>query len=284
VKPYFTDSTGGIRIYHGDCREILPSLKADVVITDPPYGVGLTTKTSDYRQSAHFDSGESLKASTLYEDSPEHVKELIANVIPAALAVADRALIFPGTAMLWEYPRPAALGCVYTPNGAGRNAWGFTCAHPILFYGKDPYLKDGKGSRPNSFRTEQPNREHFDHPCPKPLEWMRWAVLRASRPGETIIDPFVGKRRTLVARPSASRSRNATARLQPRDSRKRYSISHHLQRNPPSQSHLTSETRGAQQMTTEQKLEAGLGVRRRCERTQGARAAKLARARARRPR
>jgi len=37
VKPYFTDSTGTITIFHGDCRELLPSLKADVVVTDPPY-------------------------------------------------------------------------------------------------------------------------------------------------------------------------------------------------------------------------------------------------------
>src|SRR6476659_3929264 len=34
--PYYSE--GGIAIYHGDCREILPSLdRVDVVITDPPY-------------------------------------------------------------------------------------------------------------------------------------------------------------------------------------------------------------------------------------------------------
>ena len=38
MTPYFTDSTGKIVIYNCDCREILPSLKADVVVTDPPYG------------------------------------------------------------------------------------------------------------------------------------------------------------------------------------------------------------------------------------------------------
>lgn len=38
MKPYYEH--GGITIYHGDCREILPHLKADAVITDPPYSSG----------------------------------------------------------------------------------------------------------------------------------------------------------------------------------------------------------------------------------------------------
>jgi site-specific DNA-methyltransferase (adenine-specific) len=38
MQPYY--SHGGITIYHGDCREILPDLNimADVVLADPPYG------------------------------------------------------------------------------------------------------------------------------------------------------------------------------------------------------------------------------------------------------
>ena len=33
----------GITLYHGDCREILPRLEGgsvNLVVTDPPYGVG----------------------------------------------------------------------------------------------------------------------------------------------------------------------------------------------------------------------------------------------------
>jgi site-specific DNA-methyltransferase (adenine-specific) len=197
MKPYY--ERDGIVIYHGDCREILPKMWADAVITDPPYGIGLIKKTSDYRDSQHFDEGESLKASVLYEDGPGHVRQLIADTMPLILESASRAMVFPGPAMLWAYPEPRAIGCVFTPNGAGRSAWGFQCMHPVLFYGSDPYLVDGKGGRPNSFRTEQPNTENIDHPCPKPLPWMRWAVTRASREGETILDPFMGSGTTLRA-------------------------------------------------------------------------------------
>ena len=42
MKPFYHDSRYGITIYHGDCRDILPTLEAgsvDLVLTDPPYGI-----------------------------------------------------------------------------------------------------------------------------------------------------------------------------------------------------------------------------------------------------
>ena len=37
MKPYYEHA--GLTIYHGDCREVLPTLsKVDLVLTDPPYG------------------------------------------------------------------------------------------------------------------------------------------------------------------------------------------------------------------------------------------------------
>ena len=41
MKPYYEDKW--VKIYHGDCREILPQLdvKVDLVLTDPPYGISL---------------------------------------------------------------------------------------------------------------------------------------------------------------------------------------------------------------------------------------------------
>lgn len=195
VTPYYQDDW--VTLYHGDAREW--DQRADALVTDPPYGVGLITKTSDYRQSRAFDNGASLRASVLYQDDPVYVRGLIEEVVPRLLGLVDRALVFTGPRMLFAYPEPTAVGCVFTPNGAGRSPWGFQVMHPILYYGKDPYLATGKGSRPSGFRDEQPNREKIDHPCPKPLSWMRWAVARASLEGETVLDAFAGSGTTLRA-------------------------------------------------------------------------------------
>jgi site-specific DNA-methyltransferase (adenine-specific) len=197
MKPYYEDDA--VTIYHGDSREIAPTLTADVLITDPPYGIGLVSKrNADYRVRG-FDHKGLPPASVIYEDSREHVEGLIASVVRVLVARIGRAVVFPGPKMLFAYPEPASIGAVWTPAGGGRTAWGFQCSHPILYYGKDPYLVDGKGGRPNGFKDDQPGREDLDHPCPKPLPWMLWAVNRASRPGETVIDPFMGSGTTLRA-------------------------------------------------------------------------------------
>ena len=40
MKPYF--ESGGVTIYHGDCRDVLPDLHdVGLVVTDPPYVFGI---------------------------------------------------------------------------------------------------------------------------------------------------------------------------------------------------------------------------------------------------
>ena len=44
MQPYYEED--GITIYHGDCREVLPNMKSDAIVTDPPYGIEDTPITS----------------------------------------------------------------------------------------------------------------------------------------------------------------------------------------------------------------------------------------------
>lgn len=178
LAPYY--SSGGITIYHGDFRQILPSIAADVVVTDSPYGVGV--------KYASFD------------DTKENVSEL-ARSLGGMLGSFSRAAIFSGVPQMWMWPQPEWVLCwSYAPATNEFSPWGFAQWQPILVYGKDPFLERCLGPRPTVFtHARPPEREGRAHPCPKPLPVMRWTLNRVSREDEIVVDPFSGSGTTLVA-------------------------------------------------------------------------------------
>lgn len=188
---------GGQRLILGDCLAVMPLLgRFDAAVTDPPYGVNLTAKVTKHSK---------ITASRNYADTPEHVLPLVTEAIRMAMALAPCALVTPGNRLLQDYPKATSIGTIFAANGAGQDSWGFTGNNPILYFGACPYLRQGLGSRPNSFYSAHPGmhvtgENKTDHPCPKPIVWMEWLVNRASPfAGETILDPFMGSGTTLVA-------------------------------------------------------------------------------------
>jgi len=188
VRPYYSDPL--VTIYHGDCRDVLPSVAADCFVTDPPYGVSLkgrTTKDS-FRPGSYAS----------YEDSAENVLAIAVPVINTLLERGLRGCVTPGVYAVQLYPLAADIGAIWLPAGAARTRWGFSSVMPVLYYGKDPFLADGKGGRINGMGFYG-RSEEVAHPCPKPLRVMHWLVGRVSREGETVLDPFAGSGTTLVA-------------------------------------------------------------------------------------
>lgn len=174
MTPYYQDSA--VTIYHGDCLEIVPTLGMfNLLLTDPPYGLsGAQTEKNAYAS---------------YSDNSEETIEMVKHLL--SLNRWERAVFTPGQSLMFKYPEPTAIGSFFYPAGAGSCSWGFVCWQPIFYYGKDPVLQDGKGRRANSLSsTEQ--AEKNGHPCPKPIMAWTWLLERASRKGETILDPFGG--------------------------------------------------------------------------------------------
>ena len=194
MEPYYRDDLA--TLYHGDARDILPKLAADVLITDPPYGVGLgvrkDTRGASVRAGRH---GLAKQAYNEYDDTYENYVESVCPIIRTALGLVRRGAVFTGPHMQ-ELPKAAAVGGVYCTVAGGRHSWGFKAFLPVLFYGTDPRLHHG--ARPNVIRSNA-TAEKNGHPCPKPLPWMRWLVDLASLPGETVLDTFAGSGTTLRA-------------------------------------------------------------------------------------
>lgn len=169
------------RIFNADSTKFIKLLhdKSVVTVTDFPYGVGI-----DYDN---------------YEDTRENLKILVDAIMPDILRVSRRALITCGQTQMWLYPEPDWVLNWYVPAGNGKNRWGFTTWQPILAYGKDPFLANNMGSRPDSIESTEASPK-FDHPCPKPLKtWIKIIGRASVDDNDVIFDPFAGTFTTTVA-------------------------------------------------------------------------------------
>jgi DNA modification methylase len=179
MTPYYEED--GIQIYCGDCREILPTLpKVDLVLTDPPYGIGLN-------YGAHDDSPER------YWEWFIPTLDLIRSVCPALVMThrQDAVRWIQGWDHLCVWNKPMAFG--YAING-----W---LAHwePIFIFGVRPNIQIKADRKPARFDVFTLNTEpnKTGHPCPKPLRLM--SELLRTFGGDVILDPFMGSGTTLVA-------------------------------------------------------------------------------------
>lgn len=180
---------GRARLILGDCRDVLPTLgKVDAVVTDPPYGLAGSSGTiNKERGKAVYASGS---------DTLDDVRECYVPAIRAALNIATRGAVTPGTPHSFEYPKPDDIAAIIQPAVKGMSKWGRPTWQPVLLYGRDPRV--GLTIKPLTFQSNG-QFEHSEHPCPKPDDIMRWLVDRASLEGETILDPFMGSGTTGVA-------------------------------------------------------------------------------------
>lgn len=188
---------GDATLYCGDCMEILPTLgKVDAVVTDPPYGIGLSAKHAKQR-----DGSVSVREGCYsFDDTPEYINTVVVPVIRRCIGMVRRVTLTPGTRNMWSYPPADDVGCFYSASGTGMGKWGFTCMQPILYYGADPFLEHSLGCRSNSFGKIYPNdANEINHPCAKPIRMWAALVARATYDTDVILDPFMGSGTTGVA-------------------------------------------------------------------------------------
>ncbi len=180
MTPYYQDAS--VTLYHGDAREIAPTLVADgcVIVSDAPYGIGLK-----------YDG---------FDDTEDSVRSIAEDLSPSILS-ARRAAIFSGVPQMWMWPRPSWVLCwSYYPATNEFSPWGVAQWQPILAYGRDPYLERGLGPRPTVISyARPPDKRGTVHPCPKPLGLMTAVVDRVTAPTDVVLDMFAGSGTTLRA-------------------------------------------------------------------------------------
>lgn len=176
MTPYYQDDA--VTIYHGDAREILPTLgRFDLLLTDPPYGIGRDGQTPT--TGGH--GGRKGHVRHGWDDTRPD-----AETFALLLASADAAIVWGGN--YFADLLPPTSGWLVWDKGQrinqsdGELAWtSREGALRILTMNRVEIMRDGS-----------------DHPTQKPVALMRWCLTFAPD-AETVLDPFMGSGSTLRA-------------------------------------------------------------------------------------
>ena len=188
TDPYYQDDH--VKLYHGDCLELADLWTcADVLVTDPPYGMAYTGFGGRH--------GE-----------PRRYREACSIVGDEATTARDRALSMWGErpALVfgrWSVIRPEGVRQVLiwdkSDGGPGMGAldlpWG-PSFEEVYVLGKG-YVGKREGAVIRQRTIMSGDHARPDHPTPKPVPLME--ALIAKCPPGTIADPFAGSGSTLVA-------------------------------------------------------------------------------------
>lgn len=174
MTPYYSDAF--TTIYHGDCREIMPLLKFDVIVGDPPYGINGNWINATARKKIVGDDSYELAQWLLNYPAP-------ATVVWGAHAFPH--LLQPGGRwFVWDKrTNENADRMIGTPyefaysNTSGKNVM-MRCMHGGVVNANNP----GKAR---------------EHPTEKPVSMIM--QLLAHVPNGIVIDPFMGSGTTLTA-------------------------------------------------------------------------------------
>jgi len=177
------ENIGNATLHLADCRDVLPTLKAQAVLTDPPYGIDFEYATHDDNEADWF--------------------RLMDQVVPLMRAAAQ-IVIMPSCrfkALQWWYTnhKPDWLIAWYKGSPGHLSAIGFSDWEPHLVWGKPPRQMHDYFQTPLVI-------DKNGHPCPKPIAYVQWLISRASTVGGTVIDPFMGSGTTGVACAQLGRS------------------------------------------------------------------------------
>lgn len=201
--PYYSDEN--VVLYHGDCRELTAWLDADVLVTDPPYGIAHVARKGTYTARGGAASSRTFVQSAVANDSDTGIRD-------EALTLwgADRPALLFGT---WRVPRPAATtnrliwhkaGSAPGPARAAflSNDEEIYVLNSALFPATSPPERTVLTTYEN--RHGAPGEAHrVGHPTPKPVSLMERLLSRC--PGGVVADPFAGSGSTLVAARNLSR-------------------------------------------------------------------------------
>lgn len=189
-KPYYEQD--GITIYHGDCREVLPDVwfGVDLLLTDPPYGV---SEACNRKERGRGKLAECNDFPPVFDDDkpfdPSHLLVIPRAVLFGANHYADKLPASPSW-IVWD----KRDGIASNDNADCELAWSNLGGPARVFR----HLWNGmiKASERGERRV---------HPTQKPVALMQWIIAQHTKPGQLVLDPYMGSGPTLIASKALNR-------------------------------------------------------------------------------
>lgn len=164
----------GCVLYRADCREVLGEVKADAIITDPPYGISFAAQpTTGGRKRGQL-------RETWDDETP-------ADVVLKLREMARLCVIWGGN----YYPLPCTRGWLL---------WRKPDAPPSMAHGELAWTSRDQNLKVIDWSISATNAERVGHPTQKPVRVMSWSMEQVGVPdGATVFDPFMGSASTAIA-------------------------------------------------------------------------------------
>lgn len=165
---------GEAELWHGDCREILPTLPGfDLILTDPPYGIGFAAQPTKWQRHAGKKSED--------WDNCTPPQWLFGLILEKASAV----IIWGGN----YYDLPPSRGWL---------SWRKPDAPPSMAHLELAWTNRDMNAKQLEHSISATNAERAGHPTQKPVRVMEWSIGFAPN-AQTVCDPFMGSGTTGVA-------------------------------------------------------------------------------------
>jgi len=222
--PAFDDAKHHIRLYHGDCLEILaqiPESSVDLVFADPPYflsnggitchaGKMVSVHKGDWDKSRGAD--ENHQFNTAWLAAAQRVLKPNGSIWVSGTAHVIHSVGFAmqqlGFKLLndisWVKPNPPPnLSCRYFTHATETIIWAAKNKKSRHTFNYKHMKEINRGKQMKSVWEIKPpetwEKKFGKHPTQKPVALLERILLASTNEGDLVLDPFAGGATTLVA-------------------------------------------------------------------------------------
>jgi len=186
MKPYYQDKW--VTIYHGDCREILPTLeKVDLVLTDPPYFI--PAKHYETRRLFRRTFGDLGILESFFKGLFDDLDKVLKQ--DGLLYMFCDGQSYP-LFYYYAYFITKAVRPLIWDKKVSFNGYYWRHQHEIILFGVRPEKHKIPTGDGDILRYSAVKVDKRMHPAEKPIDLLSHIIRATASEDATILDPFLG--------------------------------------------------------------------------------------------